>query len=200
MSKKIKVVRMNYPEEFEMLWKSYPKRVGKKKAFKYYNDLLNDYSYEEICKAVELYCEYAKGKQLKFIKQADLFFAQRIHDFLDIDPEDIVDENEIYAFDSNKIHQLKEIDISEYNLIHNELLGLYKSMPYDQYLLTEHWQHFKNEAVKNARYECQLCNKQHTLLHVHHKTYENRGRETFLDTIVLCSECHAKFHSKAVER
>lgn len=69
-----------------------------------------------------------------------------------------------------------------------------KSMDYKEYLLTEHWKHFISEAVKYSNYKCQLCNKDHTQLHVHHKTYENRGRETFNDIIVLCAECHSMVH------
>lgn len=69
-----------------------------------------------------------------------------------------------------------------------------KNMPYINYLQTEHWIHFKTEALKHSQFKCQLCSNKDTELNVHHKNYENRGRETFSDVIVLCKECHGKFH------
>lgn len=70
-----------------------------------------------------------------------------------------------------------------------------RSMPYDEYLKTEHWQNVRATALMRADNRCQLCNSPHQL-HVHHRTYENRGRETSQDVIVLCKKCHAKFHNK----
>ena len=70
---------------------------------------------------------------------------------------------------------------------YQELLNGYKSMKYDDYLNTEHWKHFINECMKWSGYKCQLCNKDHVMLNVHHKSYDNIGRETFNDVIVLCA-------------
>jgi 5-methylcytosine-specific restriction endonuclease McrA len=70
-------------------------------------------------------------------------------------------------------------------------------MPYDKYLLTIHWISFKTSAILFARKECQLCGNNKEELNVHHKTYENRGCETFLDVVVLCKNCHAIFHNKS---
>ena len=68
-----------------------------------------------------------------------------------------------------------------------------KNMPYKLYLLTRHWQHFRKEALKFYQNKCQTCGKV-TVLDVHHRSYDNIGEETFNDVIVLCHECHGKFH------
>ena len=70
-----------------------------------------------------------------------------------------------------------------------------KTMPYKDYLQTEHWQEFRKKALRKAGYKCQLCNNG-GLLNTHHRTYENKGHETYSDVIVLCQDCHGKFHDK----
>lgn len=69
-----------------------------------------------------------------------------------------------------------------------------KAMPYKDYIKTDHWQHFRKEALKHFNATCQLCGANDTTLDVHHKTYINRGRETFNDVIVLCRHCHDLYH------
>lgn len=78
-------------------------------------------------------------------------------------------------------------------------LNYLKRLSYTTYLESEHWKHFKQAAIKAAQYKCQLCSKDKTFLFVHHKTYENRGRETFNDIIVLCQSCHKLVHGIEVE-
>jgi len=46
-----------------------------------------------------------------------------------------------------------------------------------------------------ANNKCGICNATSDL-HVHHKTYENIGKESDEDLIVLCKSCHYKFHTK----
>lgn len=71
-----------------------------------------------------------------------------------------------------------------------------RSMPYKEYLQTEHWQNVRRRALKTAKGRCQLCNENKKALDVHHKTYERKGREYRRDVIVLCRSCHEKFHDK----
>ncbi len=78
---------------------------------------------------------------------------------------------------------------------YKNLLKQLRTMTYDEYLKTEHWKHFRDEAMKFADYKCQLCNKNDCKLIVHHNNYQNRGKETFNDVIVLCEECHKKVHN-----
>lgn len=72
---------------------------------------------------------------------------------------------------------------------------LLSNMPYKEYLQTTEWQDIRKHKLRKAHYKCELCNSA-SLLHVHHKTYENRGNERDSDLIVLCESCHAKFHNK----
>lgn len=70
-----------------------------------------------------------------------------------------------------------------------------KSMPYPEYLQTNHWKTIRSKMLKRASFSCQLCNAK-GVLNVHHRTYERRGCEEYSDLIVLCKPCHAKFHDK----
>jgi len=81
--------------------------------------------------------------------------------------------------------------------VYEQRLNALKYMPYPEYLKTEHWKEVSQRARKRANFKCQLCNSS-GLLHVHHRTYENRGQENNSDLIVLCEKCHAKFHDKKV--
>jgi len=65
-------------------------------------------------------------------------------------------------------------------------------MPYDLYLRTEHWQRMRALAIDRYGNACVLCNR--TPIDVHHRTYERRGRERLDDLIVLCFDCHARYH------
>jgi len=68
-------------------------------------------------------------------------------------------------------------------------------MPYYEYLQTDEWKNTRKRALRRAGFKCELCNSDGEL-HVHHKTYERRGDEDNDDLIVLCKNCHAKFHDK----
>lgn len=68
-----------------------------------------------------------------------------------------------------------------------------KDMPYRDYLQSPEWQQKRKSMLRASGYRCSLCNAQGEL-HVHHKTYERRGQEFQKDLIVLCAECHRKFH------
>lgn len=69
-----------------------------------------------------------------------------------------------------------------------------KSMPYKDYLQTDHWKTLRKRKLKQARYKCQICSSKEDL-NVHHNTYENRGCEEDEDLVVLCKQCHEKFHN-----
>ena len=68
-----------------------------------------------------------------------------------------------------------------------------KTLTYKEYLQTNHWKQIRKKALKFAKYRCQLCNSNNQL-HTHHRSYVNLGCEKPKDVIVLCSECHGKFH------
>ena len=74
------------------------------------------------------------------------------------------------------------------------------AMDYRDFLNTPYWDGVRNYKLKKSKYRCQLCGNK-GVLNVHHKTYENHGREHIKsvadsDLIVLCKDCHKKFHDK----
>lgn len=77
------------------------------------------------------------------------------------------------------------------------------SMDYADFLNTPYWDGVRSYKLHRAKYCCQLCGKK-GILNVHHKTYENHGLEHLRivadkDLIVLCKDCHAKFHDKLAD-
>lgn len=66
---------------------------------------------------------------------------------------------------------------------------------YKEYLQTDHWKEIRLKALNRAGNRCQLCCNTYNL-NVHHNTYRNKGHEDLKDLVVLCRECHAKFHDK----
>jgi len=73
-----------------------------------------------------------------------------------------------------------------------------KGMDYQDFLSTFYWEIVRKYKMVRAGYKCELCNE-NGVLHVHHKTYEHHGEEHshLEDLIVLCKDCHAKFHNIA---
>jgi hypothetical protein len=78
------------------------------------------------------------------------------------------------------------------------LLATLKAMPYEAYLETAHWKYARVKAIDRAGGSCQLCNERGDL-DVHHRTYERRGHEKPGDLIVLCRDCHGRFHGVLLE-
>lgn len=70
-----------------------------------------------------------------------------------------------------------------------------RTMSYKEYLETRHWLLMRQDTLARANHRCSICNVD-SKLQVHHRTYERRGQEQSSDLIVLCDECHAKFHDK----
>lgn len=68
-----------------------------------------------------------------------------------------------------------------------------RTMPYREYLQTPEWQAIRKGALYRAKYRCQTCASPGKM-HVHHRTYVNRGDERSSDLIVLCADCHEIFH------
>ena len=78
--------------------------------------------------------------------------------------------------------------------LYSKMLNHLKTMPYASYLKTEHWRHFRDEVIKHYDGKCAVCNSEKDL-NVHHRSYKNRGRETFNDVVLLCRDCHSKIHA-----
>lgn len=67
-------------DEFEKLWKLYPKKHGKDKAYSYYEKARkNGTSYEEIEQGILAYVEYIRANEtdMQYVKQGVTFFSQR---------------------------------------------------------------------------------------------------------------------------
>lgn len=70
-----------------------------------------------------------------------------------------------------------------------------RKLSYQQYLQTDHWKTTRRQAIRRAKFSCQICNARDTLFNVHHRTYERLGMEHWTDLIVLCESCHTLFHT-----
>lgn len=68
-------------------------------------------------------------------------------------------------------------------------------IPYKDYLQTSHWLETRKQALERAAHKCQLCSSPNNL-NVHHNNYSCLYNETDKDLIVLCKNCHSKFHDK----
>lgn len=69
-----------------------------------------------------------------------------------------------------------------------------RQLEYREYLKSNHWKEVREAALERADYKCQLCsNKEY--LNVHHNNYKNLGHEDPNDLVVLCRNCHRKFHN-----
>lgn len=84
------------------------------------------------------------------------------------------------------IHSLK---IPQSLLVYNT-----KETYYD-YLKSDKWKNIARKKRQEAGNRCQLCNNGNLVLHVHHRTYDNVYNEQMGDLIVLCADCHGKFHA-----
>lgn len=67
------------------------------------------------------------------------------------------------------------------------------TMPYADYLKTDHWRRTRQDALARCGHKCMVCGSK-IGLEVHHNTYERRGQELPSDVIVLCRTCHQTFH------
>jgi hypothetical protein len=70
-----------------------------------------------------------------------------------------------------------------------------RSLPYQEYLQTSHWQLVRRTALEAANHRCQRCGERHEPLDVHHRTYANLGCEHPADVVALCRNCHEEVHA-----
>ncbi len=90
-----------------------------------------------------------------------------------------------------KTTRIKVLNFDIYNKMADDS---FKSMPYREYLKTNHWKQVREKAIKKAGFKCQLCNSFSKFLNVHHRDYDRLGNERDTDVIALCKTCHEKFH------
>jgi len=70
-----------------------------------------------------------------------------------------------------------------------ELMRL-KTMPYREYLETEHWDTVRRRKLFEANYTCERCEIRGVLMDVHHLHYSTRGEEEMEDLLCVCRPCH----------
>jgi hypothetical protein len=66
----------------------------------------------------------------------------------------------------------------------------------DEYLNSDGWKRRREVAIVRAGRKCQLCGAMPDSFQVHHNSYERLGHELPSDLIVLCGECHKRFHAE----
>ncbi len=95
----------------------------------------------------------------------------------------------------NSLLALDSDTLLEFDRYHKKLLEIsrLRSLPYDDYLNTEHWQSVRQKALERDGHRCRVCNSTEQL-NVHHRSYERRGFEEPEDVTTLCKECHQTFH------
>lgn len=92
----------------------------------------------------------------------------------------------------------KEIIYIEYCIDHDRVCETIRELDYNDFLCTPYWKAISLYAKSLSKFKCQLCSSSENL-RTHHKTYERHGYEHMPnvlkeDLIVLCDECHDKFH------
>lgn len=85
---------------------------------------------------------------------------------------------------------------TNYDIIANHI----KSMSYKDFLDTLYWATISEYKKFKSNYKCALCGSNKNLA-THHSSYDRHGHEHEYsvieeDLIVLCQNCHSKFHDK----
>lgn len=73
-----------------------------------------------------------------------------------------------------------------------------RSMPYKDYLKTDHWKDVRRRLFQARGRKCEKCKRGKSVslqIDVHHLTYERRGQELLTDLQVLCRDCHNREHA-----
>lgn len=79
---------------------------------------------------------------------------------------------------------------------------------YRDTLASQRWRDLKWRRILQAAFACEGCGRRYhgrrvrgamRAFHLHHKTYQRVGRESFDDVMVLCPICHRIEHNKIPE-
>ena len=69
----------------------------------------------------------------------------------------------------------------------------YDARHYNAYINSPEWTRKRAATLNRQGRFCRSCGAT-TGLQVHHKTYDNLGRETNADLVILCETCHTGVH------
>jgi len=142
------------------------------------------------------YCYYC-NKPIIFKSRAKLYeFLTDYKKYLSSQQKNNTNEEHIYKCDDCLNNQNKKTlnRFEKEDLIRQRKINKLRQLSYKKYLQTEHWQQVRTKHLKQSKFRCQICNSNKTVLHVHHRTYENLGEEKYNDVITLCEDCHKLFH------
>lgn len=69
---------------------------------------------------------------------------------------------------------------------------------YNSYLQTNHWKQKRIEVYEHYNHECVRCHDVIPLskANIHHRKYNNIGKESLNDLILYCNRCHTIIHNK----
>lgn len=149
-----------------------------------FNKLINDSISDIKCKICgEPILFTSKQKYKEFMVD-----CRKEYKFCSICPDCKEKEREVWRENVNRAEK-------ESQLRYQEKIKYLKSLPYIEYLQTDHWKELRKKQLYKSNYKCQVCNKSGEL-NVHHRTYERRGEEAYSDLITLCEDCHNLFHNQ----
>ena len=63
---------------------------------------------------------------------------------------------------------------------------------YTEYRDSDAWQTKRDHVLERDKHKCVVCSDH--AQHIHHRTYDNIGKEPLSDLVSLCRECHHKVH------
>ncbi len=66
---------------------------------------------------------------------------------------------------------------------------------YNEYLQSPVWKEKRAKVFARANNLCEAC-RDAPAMQVHHRTYENVGREPLFDLVAVCADCHRILHDK----
>lgn len=151
----------------------------------------------ERLRTADFECPICKAKRINAIRQNEKEERDQIYE---TGTRKFIEEFLVTDFSYNKkeFYQIWR-RLSSLSLYSNVVKEAVQKIGYKDFLKTLFWNLVSNRKRYKAGFKCQLCNNS-KILHVHHKTYEHHGLEHLYldDLIVLCSDCHEKFHDKGV--
>ncbi|MDU2196962.1 MAG: hypothetical protein E7E21_00860 [Peptostreptococcaceae bacterium] len=110
-SKKELIKRINkkdiYTSQCDELWKLYPNKKGKQKAYEKIKKLLEKYSLEELMRSVERYSKEVEGKNKQYIQHGSTFFNGGYVDYLDENYHEKPKDQQLYEKPRGKVIEMK---------------------------------------------------------------------------------------------
>lgn len=182
--------------ECSMCHKGIEVRLTKTKTLKYISGLINFHCND--CKAkIKEQNEFERKEQDKKQQAETQHGKKRISEFTDIYINAYIDPEKEWK--PNTSGKQKTSEIVDACVIDDEVADYINQLDYYDFLKTPYWQAISLYAKYLAKYRCALCGCSEDLV-THHKTYERHGYEHKKevikeDLIVLCNDCHEKFHN-----